>query len=268
MLQNKKPEQAPKKRATSWGNVADWYDNLLNDQKSSYQRDVILPNLVRLLGIKHDDVVVDIACGQGFFTREFAAAGAIAHGSDIAEELIALAKKYAVQAGMKERLMFDVAPSDKLAQIADASADFVTIISAIQNIENVAETFAECGRVVKCNGTLCIVMNHPAFRVPKESEWGWTGLTQYRRVNRYMGEFNTAIQMKPGSDPSVVTTSFHRPLQFYFKMLKKTGFCVTGMEEWVSNKKSDSGSRAAAENRARNEFPLFLCLLATKHSQS
>ena len=39
------------KKQTSWGKVADWYDDVLNKERS-YQKEVILPNLIRLLEIK------------------------------------------------------------------------------------------------------------------------------------------------------------------------------------------------------------------------
>jgi hypothetical protein len=46
------------------------------------------------------------------------------------------------------------------------------------------------------------------------------------------------------------------------KALAKAGFAVTNLEEWVSHKKSDSGPRAAEENRARKEIPMFMYLEA------
>jgi DNA-binding LacI/PurR family transcriptional regulator len=70
--------------------------------------------------------------------------------------------------------------------------------------------------------------------------------------------------MHPGIAPREVTTTFHRPLQAYFKALAAAGLPVTDLEEWISHKKSDSGPRASAENIARNEIPMFLCIVATK----
>ena len=64
--------------------------------------------------------------------------------------------------------------------------------------------------------------------------------------------------MHPGDNPKEVTTSFHRPLQFYSKSLFKNGFCITRIEEWNSFKKSEPGPRAQAEDKARKEIPLFL----------
>jgi hypothetical protein len=107
-------------------------------------------------------------------------------------------------------------------------------------------------------------MTHPAFRIPKGSSWDWdpqTGL-QYRRVERYLSETANKIQMHPGDKPDQVTLTFHRPLQVYVKHLTKAGFCVTRLEEWNSNKKSGPGPRAAEEDRARKEIPLFLFIQA------
>jgi hypothetical protein len=120
--------------------------------------------------------------------------------------------------------------------------------------------------VTKKGGSLYIVLNHPAFRVPKESSWGWDEAEkkQYRRVDRYLSELKISIQMHPGDKPSQYTTSFHRPLQYYFKALYKAGFSVQLMEEWNSHKQSQKGPRAEAEDIARKEIPLFLCLVVVK----
>lgn len=113
-------------------------------------------------------------------------------------------------------------------------------------------------------------MNHPAFRIPKHSSWGWdpsTGsgqvVAQYRRIDEYLSESRTNIQMHPGDDPKTTTMTFHRPLQWYMKLLAKHGFAVTRLEEWISPKKSQKGPRQIAEDKARKEFPLFIFLEAS-----
>ena len=60
------------------------------------------------------------------------------------------------------------------------------------------------------------------------------------------------------------TVSFHRPLQSYFKNLNEAGFCVSRLEEWISNKKSQNGPRQKAEDTARKEIPMFMCIEALK----
>ncbi|HYE59628.1 MAG TPA: methyltransferase domain-containing protein, partial [Candidatus Kapabacteria bacterium] len=83
------------KKSTSWGNVAAWYTNLLEKGKGTYQHDVILPNLLRILSLRPGMNVLDLACGSGFFARAFARAGARVMGIDISPELIRIAEQYA-----------------------------------------------------------------------------------------------------------------------------------------------------------------------------
>jgi ubiquinone/menaquinone biosynthesis C-methylase UbiE len=252
------------KEPTSWGDVAEWYDRLLGGE-DSFQAKVVLPNLERLLAVKPGVRVLDVACGQGFFAHALAAHGAAVTGVDVSDELVSLAKKQSPK-GAKGSAAFLVAPSHDLRGVPDASADAAIIVLAIQNIADVKGTFAECARALVRGGRLHLVLNHPAFRVPKGSSWGWDdkARSQYRRVDRYMTEAKVKIQMHPGDAPTVTTVSFHRPLQFYVKALAKAGFAVTNLEEWVSHRASDSGPRAAEENRARTEIPMFMYLEARK----
>ena len=208
---------------TSWGKVARWYDNLLKEE-GTYQKEVILPNLLRLLDIKKDEMILDLACGQGFFAREFYKKGARIIGSDISKELIALARK-----NSPKDIRFAVASANNLNFLSAESVDKITVIMSIQNIEDVSGIFKECYRVLKPSGKLFIVMSHPAFRVPKESSWGYDekDKIQYRRVDSYLSQSKVKIQMHPGANPSDYTISFHRPLQFYFKLLGKNRFCVS-----------------------------------------
>ncbi|HVM73279.1 MAG TPA: class I SAM-dependent methyltransferase [Candidatus Paceibacterota bacterium] len=124
-------EKRKKPKNTSWGPVADWYDAYLEVTPESYQAAVIAPNLLRVLALKKGEHVIDIACGQGYFTRAFAEAGAHAVGADISKELITVAKK------RSPKIDFHVAPAHKLSFAKDASYDAATIVLAIQNIENI-----------------------------------------------------------------------------------------------------------------------------------
>ncbi|MDO8442907.1 MAG: class I SAM-dependent methyltransferase [bacterium] len=255
-----------KDNKTSWGKVAGWYSDLLEKEEGTYQKDLILPNLIRLMDIKRGDVVLDLACGQGFFSREFLKAGAKVMGVDVARELIHLASEITKKEMPDAKAEFITSPADDLSFIKEKSIDKIVIVLAIQNIENVAGVFKECQRVLKPSGKLFLVLNHPAFRIPKQSSWQWDEKTndQYRRIDQYLSESKIEIQMHPGDKPEEKTISFHRPLQYYFKFLGKNGFAVDRLEEWNSNKKSQPGPRAKAEDKIRKEIPIFMFLEAIK----
>lgn len=239
------------KKSTSWGE-----EFVLGE----YQKDLILPNIIRVLDIKKGESVLDLACGPGFFAREFYKKGAKVIGVDISRELVAMAKKYS-PAGID----YHVGSAEDLSFLKSKTTDKAIIILAIQNIKDINAVFSECARVLKPSGKLFIVMNHPAFRMPKESSWGWDEKTgkQYRRIDRYMTDYSAKIEIASGH-----TLSFHRPLQVYFKAFRKAGFCVDFLEEWISHKKSQPGPRASAENEIRKEIPLFLFLRVIKRGEA
>ncbi|MEK7460215.1 MAG: class I SAM-dependent methyltransferase [Patescibacteria group bacterium] len=248
-------------KKTSWGGVAGWYDQLLEKNDDTYQTNVVLPNLVRALEIRKGLRVLDLACGQGFFSRAFALEGAEVAGVDISSELIDLAKKQS-----PKEIKYFVRSADDLSVFQDGYFERITIVLSIQNIEAPHKVFKECARILAPQGKLFIVLNHPAFRVPKESSWGYDESTniQYRRIDRYMSESKVEIDMNPSRPGSVKTISFHRPLQYYFKTLANAGFATTRLEEWLSHRESGHGPKKEAEDRARMEIPLFLFLEAQK----
>ncbi|HSE56732.1 MAG TPA: class I SAM-dependent methyltransferase [Candidatus Paceibacterota bacterium] len=245
-----------KNNSTSWSSVAPWYDEYLETSADSYQAKVIAPNLLRMLELKKGEAVLDVGCGQGYFSRLLAEAGAAVTGIDISEELITCAK----EKGGTARYFAAPAHDTKLKAY---SFDTTLIVLALENIKNIDQTFAEIARVLKKEGRVVLVMLHPAFRIPQFSDWGFDTKKnlQYRRVDKYLSEAAIEISQNPfKGTKEAKTVTYHRSLQWYMKVFKKHGFSITAMEEWISHKKSAPGIRQEAEDRARKEFPMFLAL--------
>ncbi|MDO8514002.1 MAG: class I SAM-dependent methyltransferase [bacterium] len=253
------PAKSPKKE-TSWGHVANWYHEHVSESGDTYHEKVIKPNLLRVLGDVQGKLILDVACGQGFFSRALAAKGARVTGVDIAPELIAIAR----QLGPAD--ISYIAASASRMPLPDSSFNAALCVLALQNIKDLSGALAQVAHLLKKDGSFVIVLNHPCFRIPRHSEWGFDpdASVQFRRIDRYLSESSYAIQMHPGKNPDVTTLSYHRPLQLYMKELAKHGFVLAGLEEWISHRVSEKGPRAGAEDRARKEFPLFLMLNARK----
>ncbi len=248
------------KKETSWGKVSGWYDGLVNDP-DSYQQKVILPNLIRVLDLKKEDIVLDVACGQGVFSHETAKSVSHVTGFDVGVDLVKLARQYS--APNEE---FFVSNADEPFIFKNESFDKAFCVLALQNIKNLNNVLRETRRVLKTGGKFVIVLNHPVFRVPQGSDWGYDEdrKAQFRKVFSYMTDKIVSIVMNPGKGGDKKTVSFHRPLQTYFKEFSKNGFTVTRLEEWISHKESQNGPRKMAEDKARKEIPLFMCLELVK----
>jgi ubiquinone/menaquinone biosynthesis C-methylase UbiE len=262
---------------TSWGGVADWYDQYLKDE-DSYQNKVILPNLERVLSLDHNNSLLDIGCGQGYFSLVLAKKVAKVIGLDISPELVSMAKEQSKKLNLKNTT-FGVSPASDLSSVPDQSIDKAICILAAQNIEDLDKVFLEISRVLKKDGSFVMVINHPSFRIPQASDWHFNDSKrvgddpnigkQGRVVYQYLSEGKIKIDMNPGSTfsdkkgylkPKKYTISYHRPLQVFIKWLSKANFAVTRLEEWSSHKKSQSGPKAKIEDIARKEIPLFMCL--------
>lgn len=243
-----------KKKSTDWGKVANWYNEHLKES-DSYHSQVILPNLMRLVNLQPTESLIELGCGQGFFLQNFFEVSKNLAGVDLGPELIAIAKQN------NPKINYLVASADDPHIFPEDKFDVVTIVLALQNMKNLQAVTANVSRLLKSKGRAYIVLNHPAFRIPKFSDWQFDtrNFEQHRLIKKYMSELEIPIDMNPGKKQKEHTVSFHRPLQVYSKTFNKNGLAITKIEEWISHKKSELGKRAVAEDRARKEFPMFMC---------
>ncbi|MEI7512134.1 MAG: class I SAM-dependent methyltransferase [Candidatus Uhrbacteria bacterium] len=253
----------PIQQKRGWENVAGWYQDYMGKEGGDFQRDIVFPGAERLLKPVKGGHYLDLACGQGAFSVRLAKeTSRLIEGFDASPSLIQAAKK-----GAPNNTRFQVGDAIGFAILYQPSSfDGIVCNLAIQNIDPLGAVFADAARVLKTGGSFVITMNHPAYRQPRQSGWGWDEerKLQYRRVDKYLSSYAMPIVMHPGSAPEEKTYSYHRPLSVYITELVKYGFVVDALEEWVSNKTSDSGPKAKAENVARAEIPMFLGLRARK----
>lgn len=249
---------------TSWQHVSKWYKELVNKEGHYYHQHTIIPGVLKLLNLKPADSLLDLACGQGVLARNIST-DVYYQGVDVATSLINFAKKED-KVPTHYYLVSDVT---KPLSISKTDFDFATIILALQNIEFPKLVFENANKHLKDGGKFLIVINHPYFRIPRQTSWEIdpNSKMQYRRVNRYLSPLKIPINQHPSErKKSPITWSFHYPLSSYSTFLSEEGFVIEKIEEWVSDKKS-SGKAARMENRARVEFPLFMAIVARKTRQ-
>lgn len=245
---------------TSWGKVATWYDRTVGSAGHYYHERVIFPKIKSLIQPQVSDRVLDIGCGQGVYAR-LLSANINYTGIDLSRELITKAKDM----DKAKNHEYYVADATMPLPVAGDSYDYSVSILALQNMKNANAAIAEMAKALKVGGTMAIVLNHPAFRVPRQSSWEVDEHNQieYRRINRYMSELEIPINAHPGLKQSPVTWSYHQPLSYYTTAITESGCLITGVHEWVSDKESQ-GKAKKRENRARSEFPLFIAITAKK----
>jgi SAM-dependent methyltransferase len=204
--------------------------------------------------------LLDVACGQGILGRSIPKNVAYT-GFDIAPSLVAEAKRL----DQNPKHTYLVGDATKELPLGEWKFTHAAIVLALQNIEDADAVITNIAKHLLPDGKLIIVLNHPAFRIPRQSGWGIDegNKLQYRRMNMYMSPIKIPVDMHPGQKGGPVTWSFHRPLSYYFSLLTSHGFVIDTLEEWTSDKES-VGKAGRMENRSRSEFPLFLAVRTEK----
>jgi len=247
---------------TSWDNVAAWYDRLVGETGSDYHRNVLLPTAMDMLAPRPGVRILDLCCGQGVLSRMLAGAGAQVVGVDASSALVSAARARGGGAGLE----YAVADARNLGPMADGRFDAAVCLMAVHDLDDVEAAIGGMARALRPGGQAVVIMMHPCFRIPRQSSWGWDGQRkiQYRRLDRYASALTVPISAHPGSDPSQHTVFFHRPIGAYINAMGRAGLAVVECRELLSHRRSEPGGRSRAENRARDEFPVFLALRALK----
>ncbi len=251
---------------TSWNDVANWYDTLLEDRGSDHYEQVILPGAIDLLAPKPKSKILDVCCGQGILCRRLAALGTSVTGVDAAPRLIEAART------RSSEITYHIADARDLGALKLSGFDSACCIMALSNFDPLEPALEAIAHALKPGGAFVAIITHPCFRVPGESHWGWDerSARQFRRTDAYLTPFKRDIQMHPGKAArgkqggDVSTPTFHRPIGEYVSACSAAGLLITDLREWPSQRAASSGPRAPEENRARLEIPLFLGLRALR----
>lgn len=255
-MQKKPPHKSAS--VTSWEPIEKWYHGIVGEEGHYYHRQIIIPGILRLM--EKPTSVLDLACGTGVLGRHIPEKVEYC-GVDAAPSLIKAAKA----ANRFPHHEYVVADITKPLKLKKNDYSHAAIILAVQNLESPEGAFRNAQKHLALGGKLLLVLNHPCFRIPRQSSWGIDEdkKLQYRRIDRYLSPMNIPIKTHPGkAQDAQESLSFHHPLSDYSRWLYEAGFAIELMEEWCSDKVS-TGKAAKMENRSREEFPLFLTIRAS-----
>lgn len=146
----------------SYDDIADWYDQFLLE-RPVYQ-EVVLPNLLTLVGTVAGEVVCDLACGQGWVARELARRGARVTGLDVAANLLTIARRYEEQDPLG--IVYVHGDAQHPESLRDQQFTGCVCIMALITIPDLRATLQGVRRILKPGGWFVCVIPHPCFETP------------------------------------------------------------------------------------------------------
>ncbi|MGH2449405.1 MAG: class I SAM-dependent methyltransferase [Chloroflexota bacterium] len=262
---------APRRRRpaapTSWDALARWYDGWVGEGGSEHHQRVAIPAVMRLLDLKSGDRVLDVGAGQGVLAQFVARKGGRFVGIDASPRLLEMARQRHGKQGTF--LLGDARRIPEMDELDAASFDAVVFLLSLQDMDPLEPVLAGAAWALKPAGKTVILLTHPAFRIPRQSGWGWDEgrKLMYRRVDRYKTPLPVPMKAYPGKEQKGVTRSFHRPIEAYVNLLGDNGLLVDRMDEVPGYGLGGEERTNKAAAAARREIPLFLGIRARKLGQ-
>lgn len=259
---DRRPPTASPAAATSWDALARWYDGWVGEGGSEHHQKVAIPALLRLLDPQRGERILDVGAGQGVLAPSIARSGASYVGVDASPRLVTLARK---RHGADGRFFVgDARRLDAVPDLVPHSFDAAVFLLSLQDMDPMEPVLQSVAGMLKPGGRLVILLTHPAFRIPRQSGWGFDEGRKlaYRRVDRYLTPLPVPMKPFPGQEGR--TWSFHRPLQDYVNALADAGFYVERMSEIPADRVLTGSGNRRADTHARKEIPLFLVIKAVR----
>ncbi|HZS93367.1 MAG TPA: methyltransferase domain-containing protein [Chloroflexota bacterium] len=248
---------------TSWDALAQWYDGWVGEGGSQHHQQVAVPAVLRLLELQPGERVLDIGAGQGVLAPFVLRAGAEYLGVEAGPRLAGMARRHHPTA---QFVVGDARSLPAIREITAAAFDAVVFLLSLQDMDPLAPVLEGAAWALKSRGRVVVLLTHPAYRVPRQSGWGWDEGRKlvYRRVDRYLTPLPVPMKPFPGRDVRGFTRSFHRPIEEYVNGLGANGLLVDRVAELPGIKLPSVGPSKKADELARREIPLFLAIRARK----
>jgi len=235
-----------------YDNIAAWYDATMRAE--SPVQAVTLPTLFDLLGDLHGQRLCDLACGQGYVTRQLAQRGADVVGIDLSAKLLAIARQE--EATNPLGITYQVDDAETLATLAGNAFDGVVCHLALMDIPDLPATLQAVWRVLRPAGWFVFSITHPCFEAP-HAAWitkadGQIGreITTYFAEGHWRSSNPTGVRSQVGAH--------HRTLSTYINTLLETGFSLTRLVE------PQATAQTAERKPEYAVVPAFMILRAEK----
>ena len=228
-----------------WEQNAPFWDDYMGEG-NDFHRLLIAPATERLLSVRKGERVLDVACGNGSFSRRLADLGATVTACDISEAFITRARARSQSyAGRVEYRWVDATDRAQLLALGPGRFDAAMCNMALMDIPTLEPLLEALHELLVPSGRFVFSVMHPAFNSPgitrlgEEEDRDGSIVTQYSiRVHSYitpMARKGLGIVGQP-----VPQFYFHRPLSVLFGACFKAGFVVDGLEEPVFPREADA----------------------------
>ena len=219
-----------------WDRIASWWDESIGEG-NEFQRELIMPATDRLLAIKPGETVLDVACGNGNYSRRLGRAGAQVVAFDGSPIFVERARRRTTtEDGNIDYHLLDATDESSLMSLGTRRFDAAVCSMALMDLPVINPLLSGLRRLLKIGGRFVFSVPHPCFNssqlrltaemVEEQGKLSQNFGVHIRNYLRPTSSLSTGIINQP--EPHYF---FHRPMSVLFSDCFAAGFVIEGLEE-------------------------------------
>ncbi len=242
------PDKQPRREEIRaiWNQNADHWDEKMGEG-NHFHKALIEPAQKRLLNLQPEELVLDIACGNGQFAREMAGLGAQVVACDVSELMIAHAQKRTKDQG--DRIAYhvlDATDGEQLQELAQYRFDAAVCTMAFMDMLTLEPLLQFLPQVLKRNGRFVFSECHPCFnsgefaclQEEEDCEGKLISRQGVKVFDYILPSTKKGLAMRGQPAPHHY---FHRPLSMLLHSCFQAGFVLEALEEPVMGEHARAG---------------------------
>ena len=219
-----------------WETNAKFWDGYFKEGNDFHCR-LVRPTAESLLRLSPEEHILDIACGNGAFSRQMADRGMRVTALDFSQSFIDRARaRSASHADRIEYRTLDATNADDLASLGTAKYDAAVCNMALMDMSDINPLAEAVPCLLKTGGRFVFTIMHPCFNhagshlfVEEEPIEDGFRVVAGVCVTRYMSDFfSKGIGIRGQPVPQYY---FHRPLHTLLEPFLAQGLAITGLIE-------------------------------------
>ncbi len=220
-----------------WDQNAEAWDAHMGEG-GSFQRELIGPATERLLDVQPGQMLLDVACGNGAFSRRLAELGATVVACDFSAVFLERARLRARTVEHADRIeyqLIDATDEAQLLALGERRFDAAVCTMGLMDMAAIDPLFSALSRLLKPPGRFVFSIMHPCFNNGNplvaeqiETEQSVENIFAVKIV-KYLtprAEKGWGIYSQP-----MAHYYFYRPLHVLFNAAFAAGFVLDGLEE-------------------------------------
>jgi 2-polyprenyl-3-methyl-5-hydroxy-6-metoxy-1,4-benzoquinol methylase len=224
-------------------NATFWDENMA--EGNDFQRILIGPASERLLNLQPGETVLEIACGNGVFSRRMAELGVHAVATDFSAYLLERARARTTKhADCIDYSLLDATREEQIVALGKQRFDAAVCNMAIMDMAEIDPLMRGIRQVVKPGGRFVFSLTHPCFNHTGMSLCVEEAPLDGELIMTYSVKVTAYLHTRPQKGIAMVGQPvphyyFDRPLHVLFNACFRAGLVLDGLEEPAFNHPHD-----------------------------